>query len=132
MLWYGSSAPTGWLICNGQNGTPDLRGRFPVGVGSGDYTLGKTGGEEKHTLTPVEMPTHTHVVTDPGHTHYLNFNSQNPSGGTGHAGPREQNPNATAFTVRRATTGISINNTGGGQAHENRPPYFALNFIMKI
>lgn len=134
VMWSGSiaSIPSGWALCNGTNGTPDLRDRFIVGAGS-TYSVAATGGEATHTLTTSEMPSHTHTatVTDPGHTHSYNA-TPNASGftqvatgtGTYHA----------SQTTASSTTGITISNgnTGGGAAHENRPPYYALAYIMKL
>jgi len=70
VMWSGSIAtiPSGWALCDGANGTPDLRDRFVVGAGS-SYSVGATGGENIHTLTVAEMPSHNHTYTDPGHTH---------------------------------------------------------------
>jgi hypothetical protein len=73
-LWYGSigSVPSGWYLCDGSNGTPDLRDRFVIGAGS-TYAVGATGGATSRTLTTSELPSHNHtatsVVTDPGHFH---------------------------------------------------------------
>jgi len=74
IMWSGSigSIPSGWALCNGGtvNGhtTPNLLNRFVLGAGS-SYSVGSTGGETSHTLTINEMPTHSHGVSDPGHTH---------------------------------------------------------------
>lgn len=69
-MWSGASTaiPSGWLLCNGENGTPDLRNRFIVGAGD-EYEVGATGGEKTHTLTTEEMPSHTHTFTGKAHTH---------------------------------------------------------------
>ena len=113
-MWSGSSVPTGWYLCDGQNGTPDLRNRFIVGAGS-SYSIGNTGGEASHTLTVNEIPSHNHG--------YSKINTANKDDNTG------ANMIST-YNVYAASSGTT-GNTGGGQAHENRPPYYALAFIMK-
>jgi microcystin-dependent protein len=132
MLWYGeaNTVPAGWVLCDGTNGTPDMRGRFALGEGNG-YNLGSADGAATVTLTASQMPSHTHPVTDPGHEHYLNFNHKNPSGSSGHQAPQEWNTNAQNYKVRSAKTGISLGYTGGGQPHSNMPPFRVLNYIMK-
>ena len=115
MMYNGSSAPSGWAICNGQNGTPDLRDRFIVGTGS-SYNLGNTGGANSVTLTTAQMPSHKHT-TSVDNTNLFPSSGQT-SIGFGGAGSYP----ATTFTM---------NNEGGGQSHENRPPYYALCYIMK-
>lgn len=132
IMWKGTIAeiPSGWALCDGTNGTPNLRDRFIVGAGSG-YAVGATGGEATHTLTVDEMPSHNHGVTDPKHVHTFLFDNGSGSstrlttggGSTRYTGPGDQTP---------AATGITINNKGSGAAHENRPPYYALAFIMKM
>lgn len=193
-LWSGSiaSIPTGWVICNGSNSTPDLRDRFVVGAGT-TYAVGATGGANTVTLDSTMIPshthtvtttgttaasgdhthtfsgtssgqsaTHTHTVTDPGHSHttktYLSTYSP-----TGQSVPSQANQWGGWSGTDTATTGITIGDasadhthtysgttsavsaththtltlsstaasTGGGLAHENRPPYYALAFIMK-
>ena len=65
ILWSGSTSdiPTNWHLCDGTNGTPDLRGRFVIGAG-GSYSVGNTGGESEHTLTVDEMPSHNHTTNN--------------------------------------------------------------------
>ena len=113
MMYNGSSAPSGWAICNGSNGTPDLRDRFIVGTGS-SYSLGNTGGANSVTLTLNQIPAHTHTYerTDVG----INVADR----------PWPANNNDCDMTNQNTSS------AGGGQSHENRPPYYALMFIMKL
>ena len=89
-----SVAPNGWALCDGTNGTPDLRGRFIYGHGSGK-SFAELGGNETHTLTIDEMPTHNHggrtgqlgdngkYIDDGKHTHKFRGNFVNKSGNDG-------------------------------------------------
>jgi len=137
MLWSGSiaSIPSGWLLCNGSSGTPDLRDRFIVGAGT-TYAVNATGGSANATLV-----SHTHTatssVTDPGHNHTgLNgapLTSYYPAlaNGGGFTGSgRYEFP-----TTATSTTGITVattNSTEGSSAtNANLPPYYALAYIMK-
>ena len=63
MMYTGATAPSGWALCDGQNGTPDLRDRFIVSSGS-SYNIDATGGSADAIVV-----SHTHTLTDPGHTH---------------------------------------------------------------
>lgn len=250
LLWSGSIAtiPGGWALCNGSNGTPDLRDRFVVGAGS-SYAVGATGGANTVTLDATQIPSHTHTITATGssgnastdHTHSLSAsgttsgqsNDHTHSGTTGtesvghthtFSGTTSGQSNTHSHTVSdpghshsggatnyiysaspggdvgiqantgTATTGITLGNasadhthtysgttsgisanhthtittggvsanhthtvtvtgtsggqsvthnhtitvsataanTGGGLAHENRPPYYALAYIMRL
>ena len=223
-MWSGSigAIPTGWALCDGTSGRPDLRDRFIVGAGS-SYAIGNTGGFNTVTLNLTQIPSHQHnasggtSIQDANHTHGISVDfrdtnhTHNVNGGTsiqdrshGHSGSTDAQGNhnhglivdadggagagpyfkadgqavTTNFTNDAGThnhnvsTGIqnsdhahtfnvnsgfmsanqshnhtanaSINNAnhahsfnvntsfaGGGAAHENRPPYFALAFIIK-
>ena len=121
------------MLCNGSNSTPDLRNRFVVGS-EGNYSVGNTGGSDSVTLSTAQMPSHNHGVNDSGHTHNLLYNHGAFGGSSGAVTPRSGNTPVTpgiSGRVSTNTTGISIQNTGSGSAHENRPPYYALCYIMK-
>ena len=132
IIWSGSSAsiPSGWVLCNGSNSTPDLRDRFVVGAGS-TYAVGNTGGSA-NAIVVSHTHTATSTVTDPGHTHSIrNDNNNNngiiPNGGDG--------SNSSTTTVDSATTGITVGTTvasaGSSGTNANLPPYYALCYIMK-
>lgn len=131
-MWSGSVIPDGWYLCDGNNGTPDLRDRFIVGSG-GEYDIGSTGGEKTHTLTVNEMPNHNHNFA-------LGNGSYAGSNGSEYGGLTDGNKDLCEWEKDAARSSSSNNHTytyltsdaiGGGQSHENRPPYYALAFIMK-
>ena len=110
---------------------PDLRDRFIVGAGN-NYSRGDTGGADSVTLTTAQMPQHNHGINDPGHFHTTNDYVAR----GGYAEPRnfgvgtDGNANSSGDTNTK-TTGITIQNAGSGNSHENRPPYYALIYIIK-
>ena len=222
-MWSGESTaiPSGWHLCDGDAGTPDLRDRFIVGAGS-TYNVKDTGGEATHKLTTNEMPSHNHGFTGTSHSHTGSLSNATAASAGSHTHTMSENLTAASngshshtisgsssgghinvryggddsytdeemlnvgqncsvdtenyatrlsvyggsdsftistggahthtitgsitaasggahthsvsgkVTVNSATTGGTVGNTGGGQAHENRPPYFALCFIMKL
>jgi microcystin-dependent protein len=112
---------------------PDMRGRAGIGLGQGstltNRTLGAVGGTETHTLSSDEMPSHNHGVTDPGHTHsYVNnTDDQGVIGGLSSAADETD----LSKTTGSSTTDISIQNTGGGAAHNNMQPFVVLRYLIK-
>lgn len=136
IMWTGAvnQVPSGWALCDGTNGTPNLKDRFVVGVGD-RFGSGKpknlTGGEEDHMLTAAEMPVHTH--NDTGHQHGLRQLAGNDNG-EGFSHPRQSNTSGVQFGISTHTDSgyANLSNAGGGQPHNNLPPYYALAFIMKL
>ena len=113
---------------------PDCRGRVlgSIGAGTGltSRSLGDKVGAETHTLTIGEMPSHSHGITDPGHTHsYVNnTNDQQVSALPGETAADQADLSATTGS---STTGITVNNTGGGGSHNNmQPTIFISNVFM--
>lgn len=86
ILWSGSTSniPIKWQLCDGTNGTPDLRGQFVIGAG-GSYSVGNTGGESEHTLTVDEMPSHNHTFTGKSHNHTLSLSDLTTSSAGAHS-----------------------------------------------
>lgn len=130
--WYPPSAnapvPEGWALCDGTNGTPNLCDRFVVGAGEA-YAPGATGGAASVALTISHLPDHLHTfsyITGAKMYNYKwsNINSNN----TGHDGG---NIWTNAYSTDDATEKVFTTEAGGGKAHENRPPYRALYFIMR-
>ncbi|WP_084571381.1 phage tail protein [Deinococcus misasensis] len=165
ILWGKTAPPTGWLACDGQqvgrsvyaalfaeigtnfgvgdNSTtfnlPDLRGRVPIGAGTGSglttRALGQTGGAETHTLTVAEMPEHNHGIDEPaagepglilrsivGQTTTVNTGDSAQSGTepqVGYGDPGEPDP----------MTGIPLE--GGGNPHNNMQPFVVLQYIIR-
>jgi hypothetical protein len=133
IIWSGSigSVPSGWALCNGSNGTPDLRDRFVIAAGS-TYAVGATGGSAD-AIVVSHTHTATSTVTDPGHTHQIKGTNQ--LIGTGSGFNANISPNAATVNTENATTGITVatsNATAGTSGTgANLPPYYALAYIMK-
>lgn len=127
--------PANWKICDGTNGTPNLQGRFILGASS-SRPAGSAGGVETVTLGVEHMPNHSHSgsVTGSGtHAHAV----KRGTGGTEY--PVESQSEVSGAWIDSPvmgdgshTHGVNIAGTGGGQAHENMPPYWALVYIMRV
>ncbi len=167
-------ADTAWediYICNGENGTPDLRGRVVVGAIAGvpggaldsevdpasspfntNYSLGTTAGTNSITLITTQIPVHDHTLTDPGHTHVLAVEYEEDAIELGagdylatlrNNGDGDENAyqlmsaqgsgdDPDVGQVATSTTGITLADAGGGEAHANFQPAYATYFIIYI
>jgi microcystin-dependent protein len=144
-----SFAPKGWALCNGQLlpinqnqalfsllGTtfggdgqvnfalPDLRGNVPIHVGSG-HTLGEKGGEQAHTLSIAEIPTHVHIAQASGNK----GTTQDASGNVLGVVPGRAYTDPLNLTSLSPTT---VTNIGGSQAHLNMQPFLTLLFCIAL
>ena len=132
ILWSGStgSVPSGWYLCDGTNGTPDLRNSFIVGAGN-TYAVGATGGTAD-AIVVSHTHTATSTVTDPGHVHSYTKNTGSPNNAAGSV--PDYISQASANTAS-ATTGITVATTnaaaGVSGTGQNLPPYYALAYIQK-
>ncbi|UII31366.1 tail fiber protein [Fulvivirga ulvae] len=137
-MWSGDNAPAGWALCNGENGTPDLTGRFIVGLGgTGDYdTIGNTGGQEQVTLTTAQLPAHSHSgsTKDAGeHNHSFSGSKKHGRGAkTGNHYDYYASSSGTTGSAGKHSHSFDTNDTGGSKSHENRPPYYVLAYIIKL
>lgn len=144
-------APKGWALCNGQllpinqnqalfallgttfggNGQtnfalPDLRGRTPIHVGS-THTLGERGGEQAHTLSITEIPTHTHV---------MQASNQTATDGTPTTALALSNSSASSLWAPPANLVAmapgAVTTVGGSQAHLNMQPFLTISFCIAL
>ena len=181
ILWSGNTGniPTGFVLCDGNNGTPNLTDRFVVGAGAA-YSPGATGGSSSVTLSTSQLPSHNHSFsgssshshTINNHTHTFSASTNNQGshvhnllynhgafgGSSGAVTPRSGNtpvvpgisgrvssegghshsmsgttgnPSNRGTNTQTVTISGNTGSTGSGSSVENRPPYYALCYIMK-
>lgn len=143
VMWSGlvENIPEGWALCDGQNGTLDLRNRFIIGAGS-TYSVGNTGGSANAVVV-----THTHSMSGstgstnyPSHSHLLyntpggtawGSNDSSPGAGSGNASSVGSGLGALSSSGNHSH-GIGMSTTGEDGTNKNLPPYYALAYIQQI
>ena len=136
--FYGNvnTIPRGWYICDGTNGTPDLRGMFIVGYDPRDSEynqVGKTGGLKSVTLTENQMPNHSHngtTTVDGEHTHRYVYTYWNGGDAFRRGSDGNGSYKGTTDPSGAHSHSFSTNSVGGNQGHENRPPFYTMIKIM--
>jgi len=125
IMFYGDLIPSGWVECNGENGTPDLRDRFPLAYddsrNSRAQPLGKPeqsrDGKRRVSLDITQIPAHTHSFTQRG-TETCKNGTFSSTGGCWLGGPP-------------TTQDVDTSAVGSTEEHDNMPPFYVLKFIMK-
>lgn len=152
VIWASTNIPAGWALCDGStvgtNQTPDLRGRFILGSGTGAgqtvRTIGQTGGEATHTVSLAEMPGHNHALSgtvDANERHSHGYNSghgsqngiKSGSWNWGEIGYQDMN-NTTSWDGNHSHT-VSFTAASNGQStssHAKMPVFYVLTYIMRV
>ena len=143
IMWSGSAVPEGWALCNGQDGHPDLQDRFIVGAGA-KYATGAEGGVDEVTLTENQMPSHNHGgATEERNIeknsksnwkvmHPETYTNEVKSGSNSSIYDRSNEGTSTLAQCIDFNHDHPIKSAGKSEPHENRPPYYALAFIIKL
>lgn len=124
IMWAGAAVPSGWVLCDGASGTPDLRGRFILGSGNGvglaPRANGEKGGAETKVLSVEEMPRHSHDLHWPATGYSANYNSS------------LEVLSAGASDNGRPYYSNAVVDAGGSRPFDKMPPFYVLAFIMRV
>lgn len=138
IIWSGllSNIPAGWVLCDGANGTPDLRDRFAKGVSTASTNPGGTGGQTSYTISSSQMASHSHGgSTDSvgSHSHPLGYNNGWEFYYNGNDNEIQASNTDTVYTTYAGNHShtMTTGNTGSGGSVNNTPAYYEVAYIMK-
>lgn len=140
IAFKGSSIPSGWALCDGANGTPNLIGKFIRGGST--FTAGDTGGKDNVTLTSSNLPSHSHSAgslytsTNGNHNHGIKYENNKFGDNANNRDNIFSNRSRTGYTEYAGNHSHSIygntGSTGSGSSFSILPPYYTLVYIMKL
>jgi len=137
IMWSGSIAtiPSGWLLCNGSSGTPDLRNKFIIGAyvdssGIANTTITGTNSQTGGSKDAITV-SHTHTASDSGHTHQFNYAAYAWNLQNGDTSVTANRSGAGPGTTATGNANITVDAAGSSGTNANLVPYYALAFIMK-
>lgn len=131
-MWSGTiaSIPSGWQLCDGTNGSPDLRSKFARQVVDAVTDPGTTGGADDVTLATSQLPAHNHTISSYTHSHRVTGGTSDGTGGLRRTNDGDSDDSRNSESADPPDQNLI--STGGGGSHNNLPPYFELVYIFKL
>lgn len=141
-MWSGtiSNIPTGWVVCDGNNKTPDLTGKFVKGVSNSSEIPGSVSGQDSYSISESQLPSHRHTgstTQDGKHYHDIKHSTDDNSGASFSYITEVASRGSDADAYSDTDTGgghshnWSVNNSGSGNSIDNKPQFYEVAFIMK-
>lgn len=133
VVWAGtiSTIPTGWALCDGLLGRPNLLDQFVRGVNTNITNPGVLGGQATVTLLATQLPSHSHSTTESPHFHQNTRGSVATAGGGVFIGSGNLT-SSVSTEISSLSLGATTSSTGFGGAHDNIPPFFEIAYIIKL
>lgn len=136
-LWDGplSEIPTGWALCDGNNGTPNMLGKYVSGTPNSSTDPGATGGQNSFSLATSQLPSHTHGISTGNtgsHNHSFGTGSVSVANDRDYVDHRDGNDSRTTSTISDHSHSMSIDDAGSGSTVDNHPPFYEVAYIMKL
>lgn len=137
-VWTGAvtDIPDGWVFCDGNNGTPDLRGKHPKGVPDTSTDPGSTGGTNSYTMSTAQLPNHTHSATSKAQSNGAHKHGvSRDSGDDGTSGEDVSGSSTDTFTTTSDGShshNVKLASSGGSSSIDNQPAHTDLAFIQKL